>query len=74
MNIALFITSRSFRPTDVLWPGHALLGSPASLRKYLAVLKLLTEYVFADPYMRTIQPYYIKFEIYYAQRLFDNLA
>ena len=42
-------TSRSSRPTDVLWPCHALLGSPACLRKYLAVLKLLTKYVFADP-------------------------
>ena len=41
-------TSRSSRPTDVLC--HALLGSPACLIKYLAVLKLLTKYVFADPY------------------------
>ena len=37
-------TSRSSRPTDVLWPCHTLLGSRACLRKYLAVLKLLLYY------------------------------
>ena len=46
----VIIYTRSSRPTDVLWPCHTLLGSPACLRKYLAVLKLLTKYVFADPY------------------------
>ena len=48
--LILYYTSRSSRPTDVLWPCHTLLGSPACLRKYLAVLKLLTKYVSADPY------------------------
>ena len=43
-------TSRSSRPTDVLWPCHTYLGSPVCLRKYLAVIKLLTKYIFADPY------------------------
>ena len=46
----IIFTSRSFRSTDVLWPCHALLGTPVCLRKYLAVLKLSTKYVFADPY------------------------
>ena len=45
----IIVTSRSSRPTDVLWPCRTLLGSPACLRKYLGVLKLLTKYVFADP-------------------------
>ena len=46
----LYITSRSFRATEVLWPFYALLGSLLCLRKYLAILKLLTKYVVADPY------------------------
>ena len=37
-------------PTDVLWPCHTLLGSPACLRKYLAIINLLTKYVFVDSY------------------------
>ena len=48
---------------DVLWPCHALLGSPSCLRKYLAVLKLLTKYIFADPYANNTRTYYIKLEI-----------
>ena len=48
--VSLLRTSRSSCPTDVLWPCHTLLGSPACLKKYLAVLKLSTKYFFADPY------------------------
>ena len=46
----VIMNTRSSRPTDILWPCHTILGSPACFRKYLAVLKLLTKYVFADPY------------------------
>ena len=53
------LTSRSSRPTNVLWPCHALSGSLACLRKYLAVLKLLTKYVFASPYANNTSYYLI---------------